>query len=247
MTINRTHDQRAGSWVASAQATACDFPIQNLPFGVFRRAGSSEHFRGGVAIGDQVLDVGAAASKGAFSGAALAAATACGRRTLNELLALGPAAWHALREALFDSLHANAGPAARDALASCLVPQREVEMALPTHIGNYTDFYTSIHHARNVGRVVRPDDPLTPNFQWMPIAYHGRASSVVVSGCAAYPGLKRNSARSSCFDGRTILPGLSRPLGSKRSLISSNAPVSFGPKNGAIHSERTSPSPCSPE
>lgn len=182
MTINRTHDQRASSWVASAQATACDFPIQNLPFGVFRRAGSSEHFRGGVAIGDQVLDVGAAASKGAFSGAALAAATACGRRTLNELLALGPAAWHALREALFDSLHANAGPAARDALASCLVPQREAEMALPTHIGNYTDFYTSIHHARNVGRVVRPDDPLTPNFQWMPIAYHGRASSVVVSG-----------------------------------------------------------------
>lgn len=181
-TLSRTHDPRATSWVASAQAAGCDFPIQNLPFGVFRRAGSREHFRGGVAIGDQVLDVGAAASKGAFSGAALAAATACGRRTLNELLAQGPAVWRALREALFDSLHANASPAARDALTSCLVPQREAELSLPTHIGNYTDFYTSIHHARNVGRVVRPDDPLTPNFQWLPIAYHGRASSVVVSG-----------------------------------------------------------------
>jgi fumarylacetoacetase len=182
MTLNRTHDPQATSWLASAQDAGSDFPIQNLPFGVFRRAGRNEAWRGGVAIGDQVLDLSAATGKGVFAGLAATAAAACGGDALNPLMALGPTAWHALREALFDGLHAGAGSAVREVLSSCLVPQAAAEMSLPARIGNYTDFYTSIHHARNVGRVVRPDDPLTPNFQWLPIAYHGRASSVVVSG-----------------------------------------------------------------
>jgi len=180
--LNRTHDLRAASWVASAQAEGGDFPLQNLPFGVFRRAGRGEAFRVGVAIGDQVLDVGAAARAGIFEGPAAAPAAACGQDTLNALMAMGPAAWHALREALFDGLRSEAAAAMRQTLAPCLVPQSEVEMSLPARIGNYTDFYTSIHHARNVGRVVRPDSPLPDNFQWLPIAYHGRASSVVASG-----------------------------------------------------------------
>jgi fumarylacetoacetase len=97
-------------------------------------------------------------------------------------MAAGPAAWQALRHSVFAALHDGTPARARAALPACLVPQADVEFTLPTQIGDYTDFYTSIHHARNVGRIIRPDDPLTPNFVWLPIAYHGRASSVVVSG-----------------------------------------------------------------
>lgn len=180
--LNHTHDPEARSWLESANAAGTDFPIQNLPFGVFRRAGSSEAFRGGVAIGDQVMDLAVVAREGAVSGLAAQAVNACTGDALNDFLALGPKSWRALRHALFDLLKAGArGPGAQ-ALRASLVPLTEVEMRVPTRVGNYTDFYTSIHHARNVGRVIRPDDPLTPNFQWIPIAYHGRASSVVVSG-----------------------------------------------------------------
>ncbi len=182
MALNHTHDPAARSWLESANTAGCDFPIQNLPFGVFRRAGSCEAFRGGVAIGDQVIDLAALASSGALQGLAAQAATAASQPALNDLLAQGPSAWSALRHALFDALKSGANGAATQAVRSSLVPQSAIELTLPTRIGDYTDFYTSIHHARNVGRVMRPDDPLTPNFQWLPIAYHGRASSVVVSG-----------------------------------------------------------------
>ncbi|CAA9412418.1 MAG: Fumarylacetoacetase [uncultured Ramlibacter sp.] len=104
------------------------------------------------------------------------------RESLNDFMGLGLTAWRALRRALFRLLSADADARTQQAMRACLVPMAKVEMQLPVQVHNYTDFYTSLHHAVNVGRVVRPDDPLTPNFQWLPIAYHGRASSVVVSG-----------------------------------------------------------------
>lgn len=182
MELNHTHDASARSWLASANEPGCDFPIQNLPFGVFRRRGADEPFRGGVAIGDQVIDLAAVSASGVLDGLAADAARAAAQPALNDLLAMGPAAWRALRHALFAALRHDADATVVSALHACLVPQSAVEHSVPTRIGDYTDFYTSIHHARNVGRVIRPDDPLTPNFQWIPIAYHGRASSVVISG-----------------------------------------------------------------
>jgi len=180
MELNHTHDVNARSWLASANTAGADFPIQNLPFTVFRRAGTSEAFRGGVAIGDQVIDLGAAA--GGLSGVAADAANATAQPALNALMEMGPAAWKALRHALFDALKDGARGASTDAIKARLVPIAAIEHKVPTRIGDYTDFYTSIHHARNVGRISRPDAPLTPNFQWIPTAYHGRGSSVVVSG-----------------------------------------------------------------
>ena len=180
-TLNHTHDPAARSWLDSANGHA-DFPLQNLPFSVFRRKGGVQAFRGGVAIGDQVLDLSALGNTQALQGAALHACKACDQDALNDFMALGPAAWQVLRHALFALLEAGASTAHQRTARTCLVPQAEVEFGLPSRIGNYTDFYTSIHHARNVGRIARPDDPLTANFQWLPIAYHGRASSLVVSG-----------------------------------------------------------------
>ena len=181
MTLNHTHDPAAISWLGSANGHS-DFPVQNLPVGVFRRKGSQQAFRGGVAIGDQVLDLGALAATGALTGAAQRACALAAQDTLNAFMASGGASWQALRHGLFALLHADAAPAQQKIVSRCLMPQAEVEHALPARIGDYTDFYTSIHHARNVGRIARPDAPLTPNFQWVPIAYHGRSSSVVVSG-----------------------------------------------------------------
>lgn len=202
MELNHTHDPEARSWLESANAPGTDFPIQNLPFGVFRRKGSSEAFRGGVAIGDQVIDLAAIAKAGAVSGAAaVKAVNACAGDALNDFLAMGPTAWRALRHALFDLLKTGASGPGVNALRASLVPQAEVEHRVPTRIGDYTDFYTSIHHARNVGRVIRPDDPLSPNFQWIPIAYHGRASSVVVSGTPFHRPM-----------GQAMPPGASAPV-----------------------------------
>ena len=179
-TVNETHDPGLRSWVESAHTAGCDFPIQNLPFGVFRRRGSDEAFRGGVAIGDQILDLAAAAGTGLFSGLAAQAIDAAAGATLNALMALGPKATSALRGALSKSLRT--GAAAQSRLAGCLIAQAQAELALPAQIGDYTDFYASIHHATRVGRLMRPDNPLLPNYKWMPIGYHGRSSSIAVSG-----------------------------------------------------------------
>ncbi|WP_423458481.1 fumarylacetoacetase [Ottowia sp. VDI28] len=179
-TLDHTHDPSSRSWLASANAADADFPIQNLPFGVLRPRGSAEAFRGAVAIGDQALDLAALAGKGLITGAAGDALRLAAQDALNEFMGAGPGAWRALRHALFEVL--KDGASARQAVQACLLPLATVEHRLPARIGDYTDFYTSIHHARNVGRVIRPEDPLTPNFQWLPIAYHGRASSVVMSG-----------------------------------------------------------------
>jgi fumarylacetoacetase len=179
--------------VDSANDSRTDFPLQNLPLAVFRRRGRQEPWRGGVAIGDQVLDLAAladlAASREPVLEAALAttdaaagaqALQACAGPALNDYLALGRPAWRALRHTLFSLLRTDAPTAGRDKLSSMLVAQADVEYALPAQVGDYTDFYTSIHHALNVGRLIFPDNPLTPNFQWLPIAYHGRASSLRV-------------------------------------------------------------------
>lgn len=182
--LNETHDAALRSWVASANAAGSDFPIQNLPYGVFRRKGSSEVFRAGVAIGDSILDLRAAFESGAFSGfgetvhKAIVAATT--GSNLNSLMELDAAAWSALRLALSTLLRE--GSVHQTQLEAALVPQAEAEHALPAQIGDYTDFYTSIHHATAIGKLFRPDNPLLPNYKWVPIGYHGRSSSIAVSG-----------------------------------------------------------------
>ncbi|NOU52442.1 fumarylacetoacetase [Pseudoalteromonas sp. JBTF-M23] len=180
--INETHDINLKSWVASANQAGTDFPIQNLPFAVFRRKGSNEEFRGGVAIGDQVLDLAVVASAGIFSGEAQVALEAANAQALNEFMGLGQAYWSALRLALSRALRE--GSEHQAVLANALVAQADVEYSMPCHIGDYTDFYTSIYHATAVGKLFRPDNPLLPNYKWVPIGYHGRSSSIDVSGQA---------------------------------------------------------------
>ena len=180
MSLNETHDPQLQSWVASANGGQSDFPIQNLPFAVFRRKGGSESWRGGVAIGDQILDMAAVERTQALGAAVQAQVQAAAQEKLNGLMAMTPQAWSALRLALSRALRAGAAEEAQ--LKSCLVPQAEAEYAVPAQIGDYTDFYTSVHHATNVGKLFRPDNPLMENYKWVPIGYHGRASSVRISG-----------------------------------------------------------------
>ena len=177
---NETHDVALRSWVESANAAGTDFPIQNLPFGVFRRKGSNEAFRGGVAIGDEILDLAAAHKAGAFAGEAAGAAANCAGPALNAFMAMGPSAWSALRFALSRALRE--GSPLAEKLRGALVQQAHAEHVVPARIGDYTDFYASVHHATTVGKMFRPDNPLLPNYKWVPIGYHGRASSIGVSG-----------------------------------------------------------------
>ncbi|HUL68220.1 MAG TPA: fumarylacetoacetase [Burkholderiaceae bacterium] len=177
--LNETHDPTFRSWVESANRAGGDFPLQNLPFAAFRRAGSRESFRIGVAIGDQIVDVAAAQGAGAFSGEAAHAAVACEQPTLNRLMALGPSAWSSLRLALSRALRHGADH--KERLRAGFVAQANAEFSVPATVGGYTDFYTSIHHATAVGRLFRPDNPLLPNYKWVPIGYHGRVSSLGVS------------------------------------------------------------------
>lgn len=181
MKPDHTHDPAARSWLESANRDGTPFPLQNLPFAVFRRAGTGEAFRGGVALGDQVIDLAALVQGGALSGLAEQAARACTQATLNDFFTMGPGAWRALRHALFECFDARL-KVGTDLLGRSLVPQADVEYGLPAQIGDYTDFYTSIDHARNIVRLLRPDGILSPNFQWMPVAYHGRVSSIGTSG-----------------------------------------------------------------
>ncbi|MGH8299045.1 MAG: fumarylacetoacetase, partial [Steroidobacteraceae bacterium] len=178
--IDPTHDPKLRSWVSAANLPGCDFPIQNLPLAVFRRSGVAENFRCGVAIGDSVLDLGALDMLNPFDGLAAEALAACGEPSLSGLMRLGRNAWVALRRGLSECLR-EGSPRATE-LAAALIRQSEAEFTLPARVGNYTDFYTSIHHATAVGRLFRPDQPLLPNYKWVPIAYHGRASSLGVSG-----------------------------------------------------------------
>ena len=166
MKLDETHDPALASWVESANAPGCEFPIQNLPFGLFRRRGGKETPRGGVAIGNQVLD--------------LAAFGVRARPTLNGLAASGRAALGKLRREISRALGERSTQ--RKRLAKYLLPMKHAELLLPVAIGDYSDFYAGIHHATNIGRLLRPDNPLLPNYKWVPIGYHGRGSSIVVSG-----------------------------------------------------------------
>ena len=178
--INETHDINLTSWVESANVANCDFPIQNLPFAEFRRKGSDEAFRGGVAIGDQVIDLAKLSKLNVLTGDAKTAADAASEATLNTFMGLGLQYWSALRLALSKALRA--GSEHQQALSDTLVAQSDIEFSLPCRIGDYTDFYTSIYHATAVGSLFRPDNPLLPNYKWVPIGYHGRSSSIDVSG-----------------------------------------------------------------
>jgi fumarylacetoacetase len=178
--IDHTHAASARSWLASANVADADFPIQNLPLAVFRRARSAQAWRGGVAIGDQVLDLAALAATRRLAPPLQVVVDAAARSELNALMALGRPAWHTLRHGLFELLEASSD--AQAWLEACLVDMERVEYTLPARIGDYTDFYTSIHHALNIGKLFNLE--LSPSFKWLPTAYHGRSSSIGVSGQA---------------------------------------------------------------
>ncbi|MEI7536121.1 MAG: fumarylacetoacetase [Comamonadaceae bacterium] len=161
--IDQTHDPAQRSWVESANDPATDFPIQNLPFGRFRGEEDLDWCIG-VAIGDQVLD--------------LNRAKLLETQDMNRVMRLDKQPRQALRLALSQGLRHGSADEVR--FRAALVPQARVEMGLPCEIGDYTDFYTSIHHATTVGRQFRPDNPLLPNYKWVPIGYHGRSSSIGV-------------------------------------------------------------------
>ena len=179
-TIDASHDPKRKSWVSSANAPDGDFPIQNLPFCAFRRARSAEEFRGGVAIGDSVLDLGALHELGVLDGLAAHSLGASAQPFLNALMGLGPEASAALRAGLSAALRIESTLAPR--LRPLLIPREAAEYRVAAQVGDYTDFYASIHHATAVGKLLRPDNPLFPNYKWLPVAYHGRASSIRVSG-----------------------------------------------------------------
>src|SRR4051794_15375880 len=176
--INETHDPDLRSWVERADGHP-EFPIQNLPFGVFRKRGADDQPRVGVAIADQIVDV--APLSMLFSDAARTAATACAIPQLNELMRCGPQAWSALRLQLSRLLSADER-VNRSAVREQLVPMAEAELLLPVKIPNFTDFFASVFHATNAGKMFRPDNPLLPNYKYVPVAYHSRPSSVCVSG-----------------------------------------------------------------
>ena len=170
--INPTHHPELRSWVSSANTPETDFPIQNLPFGVAHTTANSPA-RVCVAIGDQALDLQALTAHALLQGLAQEAAHACEGGRLNGLMALGAAHHGALRAQLSALLAL---------VQRCLVPQAQLRMVLPAQIGDFSDFFTSIHHATNSGRLARPDNPLLPNFKHLPVAYHSRSSSIVIDG-----------------------------------------------------------------
>ncbi len=180
--LDETHDPKRQSWVTSANGHP-DFPIQNLPVGIFSPPGTATK-RGGIAIGDMILNLAAAAEVGLFAGAAGHAVEATSTGSLNELFALGKTPRQALR-ARASQLLDSKGPDRKsiEGIGSRLLYRAaECALHLPARVGDYTDFYVGIHHATNVGKVFRPDNALLPNYKHVPIGYHGRSSSIVPSG-----------------------------------------------------------------
>ena len=183
--LDDTHRADLVSWVDSANDAATDFPIQNLPLGMFRAPGRDT--RPGVAIGDVVLDLVALREATLLDGEDASMVEACVQAgALNPLLEAGHAAMSRLRRTLSALLRTGGrdGERARERAKDLLVPLAQATLLLPAHVGDYSDFYASIHHATNVGSMFRPDNPLLPNYKWLPIGYHGRASSIVPSGQA---------------------------------------------------------------
>lgn len=203
MTLNLTHDPKATSWLTSANGS--DFPIQNLPYGRFRLR-HEEAFRCGVAVGDQVLDIAKLASHSEWlrapgvESALATSAVQAAARDLRELMRMGSAAWHALRVAFFLALRSDASAKVQQEVTSALHDLSDVELSAAVQVGEYTDFYTSYYHARNVGIAVGRGGDVSPNFFWMPIAYHGRASSLAVNSAFRRP------------MGQAVPPGQSQPV-----------------------------------
>ena len=186
MTVDHTHDPSLQSWVASARGHS-DFPIQNLPLGVFSPLAGAP--RGGIAIGDHILDLRALHEADLLDEEAQAAAAACTGSTLNPFLALGSGPRQALRDAVSALLQEGSDerPHLLHRAADCI-------MYLPARVGDYTDFFAGIHHATATGKMFRPDNPLLPNYKYVPIAYHGRASSLCLSGEVRRPNGQRKPA-----------------------------------------------------
>ena len=199
ITTDATHDPALRSWVGSANADDADFAIQNLPFGRFRRVGLDEPWRIGVAIGDQVLDLRLAQAALAWDPALHSTLQQLADGDLNSVMAAPVALRRQLRQQLSQALRE--GSTQQAALQPCLVAQAAVQMSLPCRIGDYTDFYTGIHHANTVGKLFRPDNPLLPNYKWVPIGYHGRSSSIGISG-----------QRFPRPQGQTLPPGAQQPV-----------------------------------
>ncbi|WKL14212.1 fumarylacetoacetase [Comamonas testosteroni] len=175
--LNETLNPQLQSWVVSANAAGCDFPIQNLPFGRFRTLGDSG-WRIGVAIGNQVLD--------------LRTAGLIDHADMHRLMQATRQERQALRQALSEGLRE--GSTKQSAWAPALLPQSAVELGLPCEVGDYTDFYVGIHHASEIGRQFRPDNPLLPNYKWVPIGYHGRASTLQASGSSFHRPMGQSKA-----------------------------------------------------
>ncbi|MEO8072785.1 MAG: fumarylacetoacetase [Acidobacteriota bacterium] len=181
--VNETHDQNLKSWIESANAPDTDFPIQNLPFCVFTRSCTYENVRVGIGIGDFVLDVYACYECCLFDDESFTIAVSADNYCLdNSVMKKNESLQKAFRHRLIEILSEDADDETRKNVERNLIPMDEVEFQLPAHIGDYTDFYCSIFHATNVGSMFRPDNPLMPNYKYIPIGYHGRASSIVVSG-----------------------------------------------------------------
>ena len=201
MMLNDTHDANRQSWVESAKTRGTDFPIQNLPLGVFSRG--DEGRRLGIAIGDQILDVAAAVKHKLLN----CPAARMGGDTLNSLFALGRVPIAALR-AEVSALLASGTPQGESASrleAEILCPMAQATLHLPVDVRNYTDFFAGIHHARAAGALLTPDNPLPQNYKYVPIAYHGRASSVRLSGEIRHP-------KGQLFDGTAPQYGPSQRL-----------------------------------
>ena len=178
VSINETHDPELTSWVDSANGDK-QFPIQNLPFAIFRSQGDKV-WRGGVAIGNKIIDLAKLREFNLFDEKVQNALDAASTSSLNALMGMGQDVNSDLRLSLSRALRT--GSALQSAVEQCLIEQDIAEYAMPCDVGDYTDFYTSIHHATAVGKLFRPDNPLLPNYKWVPIGYHGRASSIGVSG-----------------------------------------------------------------
>jgi fumarylacetoacetase len=180
--IDHTHDPAALSWVASANQPGCEFPLQNLPIAVGKPTDHGDGFGGVIAIADQALSLQRLLDTGVLQGEAIKAIELAALPTLNKLMAAGPAVWQLLRHTLFDLLSATQVQTVQEKLVGCLLPISSLQFCVPTNIGDYTDFYTSYHHANNIARIAGVKGPSGTNFEWLPIAYHGRASSVCISG-----------------------------------------------------------------
>ncbi|HLA14462.1 MAG TPA: fumarylacetoacetase [Gemmatimonadaceae bacterium] len=214
--MNQTHDTELRSWVAGANSPTTDFPIQNLPFGVFSRRGDSER-RVGVAIGDQIVDVTECEKANVWGEDAREVARRCAGSTLNGVAQSSPESLSRFRARLSELLSGDPDAEGIKPLPDrALIPMADAEMHLPAEIGDYTDFYASVYHATNVGKLFRPDNPLLPNYKYVPIGYHGRTSSIVLSGTAV------TRPR-----GQTLAAGASTPSFGPSELLDYEAEIGF--------------------